>query len=140
MSWRCAVAPRNPCHSGPSDYSSPVSIYQFRAGVTVAGATHDVILLYDGSGPDTGDGGGWMIDMPTVLSLVAACETATINPGGLRGALQQMMATFRERSGCCPRCDEATDSYARTLSEYEEAGAREKQKRRRSPQSRTPIS
>jgi hypothetical protein len=104
-----------------------VPIYPFRAEATVAGATHDVTLLYDGSGPDTGDGAGWMIDMPVVLSLVAACETGAISPGDLRSALQQIMAGFRERSGCCPRCDGATDSYARALCAYEEALAREEQ-------------
>ncbi|MGW5079566.1 hypothetical protein [Micromonospora echinospora] len=104
-----------------------MSIYQFRAEATVDGATHDVTLLYSGSGPDTGDGAGWMIDMPVVLSLVAACETGTIGPGDLRTALQQIMASFRERSGCCPRCDEATESYATALRRYEEELQREKQ-------------
>ncbi|MBF9129697.1 hypothetical protein I0C86_12120 [Plantactinospora sp. S1510] len=98
-----------------------MSICQFRAEATIGDATHDVTLLYEGFGPDTGDGAGWMIDMPVVLSLVAACEAGTIGPDDLRTALQQMMAGFRERSGCCPRCDEATESYATAMRQYEEA-------------------
>lgn len=106
-------------------------MHLFNGQATFAGDSHDRIdLLYDGSGREAQvDGKGWMIDMPTVLAMLAACERGQGSAAGMRTTLLSVLAGFSERSGCCPECDVAVDDYARALQRYEQQLEQEQRER-----------
>jgi hypothetical protein len=89
---------------------------------TFAGERHqDVVLEYGGFAPPDGEGGSWMIEVPALLRLLSAAERGEASVAEVRTMLLRAIGKFSERSGCCPDCEAAIDSYARALEEYQAA-------------------
>ncbi|RSM40997.1 hypothetical protein DMB66_56545 [Actinoplanes sp. ATCC 53533] len=89
---------------------------------TFAGERHqDVVLEYGGFAPPDGEGGSWMIEVPALLRMLSAAERGEASVAEVRAMVLRAIGRFSERSGCCPDCEAAIDSYARALQEYQAA-------------------
>ena len=94
--------------------------------MTVAEERYDNVHLIWGQGPRDGEGGNWMVELPAVLRMLRAAERGDIDAATIHKALLGATALWSKRSGCCPDCDDAIDSYTAAITEYEAAIAAER--------------
>lgn len=97
--------------------------YNLGASARFAGEEFDLDFVYgmwSRRSPDpTPEGSGFHVDLPSVLRMLKAAELGGFSAADVRAALLQTIAVFSERSGCCPDCDDAVESYEQALRDYE---------------------
>ncbi|MEU1605553.1 hypothetical protein [Micromonospora matsumotoense] len=68
-----------------------------------------------------------MVELPAILRMLQAAEHIGATAADVRRVLLRAIASFSERSGCCPSCDESIESYEQALRLYQEAVEEQRQ-------------
>jgi hypothetical protein len=78
------------------------------------------------SPPRLGD--EYEVSLPAVLEMLSIAEEDELSPGAVRDALLGVIGSLCAKSGCCPDCDDAFDSYPDALQRYDAAVAGERER------------
>lgn len=95
----------------------------YEVAFTFAGEEYDGVGLEYGGYASSGEGDGayWMVELSAVLRMLDAADRTGLPAADVRRILTAAIAKFSERSGCCPECDGAFDSYEQALRHHQEA-------------------